>query len=400
MQWRLPCHSIFGRRNLSCKNPTVPITNHPTYRLLALCARAECDAALHQRIAKAASGVTDWSAVPSLAEVHGIAPLLYRHLTSAGVHPPPNLKRELQALVVRQRLASQVRTRVLRDILTRYQLAGVRVLALKGAALAYLLYSSPELRPMRDIDLLTSPFDLVRAQQLLIDMGFEAELPETAIAHRHLGEAKLTVDGFTITVELHHNVFEEGASPILLGMLNLTDEPISFSINNLVASTLGYEDTMWYLCQHLIESTNVFSSVGLIWVSDIVSFAERFVNEIDWKKIRQQYPLVVNTLSLMNFLTPLSETLLTRASISIGQEPHGLWDDFDKMPRTTPEEQFSRGYMRALRLGFFPSEWWLRLYYGLGATQRLNWQHRLQHLLYLARRLNHVMQRRRRKLAE
>lgn len=376
------------------------MTRHAAYRLLALCARAECDAAQYQRIAEAASHVTDWSAVPTLAEVHGIAPLFYQHLSSAGVVPPSNIKRELQALVVRQRLASQVRTRVLCDILTRYQMAGIRVLALKGAALAYVLYPSPDFRPMRDIDLLVSPFDLVRGQQLLIDMGFKADLPETVVAHRHLGEAKLSVDGFIVTVELHHNVFEEGASPILLGIDNLTSAPISFSINNMVASTLGYEDMLWYLCQHLIESTNVFSSVGLIWVSDIVSFAERFVNEIDWTKIRQQYPLVINTLSLLNFLTPLSETLCARAGVAIGREPQGIWDDFDKMPRTTPEEQFSRGYVRALRQGFFPSEWWMRLYYGLGATEPIQWQHRARHLLYLVRRLNHVLRRRRRKLTE
>ena len=371
------------------------MSDHAAYRLLALCARAECDAALHHRIAETASGVTDWSAVPTLAEAHGIAPLFYRHLSSVGVIPPPNIKRELQALVVRQRLASQVRTRVLCDILTRFRSAGIRVLALKGAALAYMLYPSPDLRPMRDIDLLVSPLDLVRAQQWLIEMGFEAELPETAVAHRHLGEAKLSVDGFTVTVELHHNVFEKGASPILLGIDTLTSAPISFSINDLEASTLGCEDMMWYLCQHLIESTNVFSAVGLIWVSDIVSFAERYVNEIDWAKIRRQYPLVIHTLALMNFLTPLSETLIACAGVAVGTEPRGIWDDFTKMPRTTPEEQFSRGYIRALRLGFFPSEWWLRLYYGVGATKPLRWHHRGQHFAYLARRLNHVMQRRR-----
>ncbi len=365
------------------------------YRLLALCARAECDAALHREIAQAAAEITDWSPVPALAEAHGIAPLVYRHLVNAAVALSSPIKRELQGLSVRHRLANQLRTRVLIDILAKYQTAGIRVMVLKGAALSHLLYPEPGLRPMRDLDLLVSPADLLRAQRTLTELGFDAPLTVAGQNpdHRHLTCATRQVEGFLVGVEVHHNLFERGASPILMGIGELTSAPLSFSLDGMTAQTLGYEDTIWYLCQHLVESTNVFSSVGLIWVADVVSFAERYVAQIDWGRVKHEYPLVPNTLSLLHFLTPLSDALITRAGIELGRAPRGMWDDFRKSPRTPPEAMTGESYARTLRDAFFPSEWWLRLYFGIGSARPVTWRHRLQHLSYLVARFIHVAHR-------
>ncbi len=370
----------------------------PAYRLLALCARAECDTAQYTAIAQAAADLTAWDAIPAQAEAHGLAPLVYRHTVAANISLALPVKRELQGLSVRHRLANQVRTRILQDILTRCRSASIRVIVLKGAALSHLIYPEPGLRPMRDLDLLVAKSDLFPAQRLLGEMGFCAPLvpagqnPE----HRHLSAATKSVEGFIVGVEVHQNLFEPGASSILMGINELTSAPLTFALepNGITVDTLGYEDTMWYLCQHLIESTNVFSSVGLIWVADAVRFAERFADKIDWQRVHRQYPLVRSTLSLLHFLTPLSDSLLARAGIELGRAPRGMWDDFRKSPRTSPEAQIDQGYARTLRDALFPSEWWMRLYYGVGSAPRLTARHRAQHLAYLVRRFVHVMRRR------
>ncbi len=375
---------------------------HDAFRLMALCARGECDAVIDARIAETAGKVTVWDGVPAQAEVHGVAPLLDYHLRRAGVAVPHAVRRELSALSIRHRLASETRTRVLHDILACYRAAGIRVLMLKGAALAYLLYPTPALRPMRDVDLLVGEADLARAQQLLATLGFDAPGPSggSGPAHRHLPSATLARDGFTITVEVHHNLFEPGAAPILMGMGDLTGAPLEVPLgfDDIAGKTLGFDDTIWYLCQHLVESMNVFSSPGLIWIADVVSFAERFAAEIDWGHVQRRYPIVVSTLSLLHFLTPLSEALRKRAHITIGREPDGIWDEFRKLPRTAPEEQMRYGMRRTISDGLFPSEWWLRLYHGVGSASPLKWHHRARHVGYVARRMMHVLARRRRAL--
>lgn len=363
-----------------------------------MCARIDCDAALYRQIAQAAAQVIEWEVVPTHAEAHGVAPLFYRHLTAAGVTLPRAVKRELQASAVRHRLANQVHTRVLRDIVTRYQAAGIRVLALKGIALCHLLYPEPGLRPMGDLDLLVSEKDAARAQSLLSELGFSAPLPADGqrVEHRHLGQAIAQVEGFIVSVEIHHHLFERGVSPILMGIDDLTSAPLAFPLppGDLTAQTLGYEDTLWYQCQHLVGDTTVFSATKLIWVADIVSFAERFVAAIDWARIKKQYPLVLSTLSLLHFLTPLSDRLLARASIAIGSAPPGMWDDFAKSPRTILDDQMNRGYGQTWRAAFSPSEWWLRLRYGLGSASPLPRFLRARHALYLAGRLNNALRRR------
>ena len=96
-----------------------------------------------------------------------MAPLLYVHLKAAGVQLPRDVRRTLQGLVLRHREINRVRMRVLRDILSTYDSAGIPALVLKGAALAHLVYPEPGLRPMSDLDILVPESELWRAQRLL-----------------------------------------------------------------------------------------------------------------------------------------------------------------------------------------------------------------------------------------
>ncbi len=191
--------------------------NCAIYRFLALCARAEGDTAYYCRLAQAAAHVMEWEDVAAQAEVHGLAPLLYVHMRTAGVQLPQAVKRKLQGLYLRHQHANRVRTGVLRDILSAYADAGIPALVLKGAALSHTVYPEPGLRPMTDLDILVREGDLWRAQSLLADLGFDAPLPASpAVAHRHLAIAALQVEGLSVHVEIHHkllnNYFDQAAT--------------------------------------------------------------------------------------------------------------------------------------------------------------------------------------------
>ena len=351
------------------------------YHLLAYCARAECNGAQYQQLAQKASELNDWAKIPTQAEAHGLAPLLYLHLQAAGVELPLPVKRELQGLYLRHRRANQVRTRVLSDIISAYQAAGIQVLVLKGAALAQLIYPQPGLRPMRDLDILVKKSDAIRAQRLLAELGFHAPLPENGVLpNKHLASASLRTEGFLTSVEVHHNLFDE-SFPASMEIEDLTVSPLSFSLpqSNLTAYTLGYEDMLWHLCQHMTWNASVFRPTRLIWIADIVTFAEHFVHEIDWPRLQAHYPLVLNVLSLIHFMTPLSEALLNQAPIKIGQAPQGIGVHFQGWPSSSIASQKEKGYRRILHDTFFPSEWWLRLHYGVDTTRPLLWYRWVRH---------------------
>ncbi len=401
------------------------------YRLLALCARAECSAAHYERLAQAAVELKEWEGIAAQAEAHGMAPLLYTHLKEAGVELPLTAKRELMGLYARHRHANRVRTRVLRDILGAYQSAGISALVLKGAALSHLVYPEPGLRPMSDVDILVPQPEVWRAQEVLAELGFDTpQPPGPMLPHRHLPAATLRRQGLSINVEIHHRLLSDyfdNARAYVLSMFlpsvrsaatakkydkrrapsdtswgvgnawadlgqaeldGLTRQPLPFALMDLTAHTLGYEDTLGYLGQHLVSHVNVWDYGRLIWVADIVSFAERFAAEIDWEWVQLQNPAVLDTLSLLHFITPLSDELLGVAPIKIGRAPQGVGVEYQGWPRTRMADWPEIGYRRALRNTLLPSEWWLRLRYTLGSERPLFWYRWLRHPLYI---LGHVM---------
>jgi hypothetical protein len=397
------------------------VTNNATYRLLALCARAKCNATHYDQLARRVAQLTGWEGVAARAEAHGLAPLLYTHLKAAGVPPPLAVRRELQGLYLRHRHANQVRTRILRDVLTAYGAAGIQALVLKGAALSHLVYPEPGLRPMSDLDILVPASDLWRAQRLLADLGFDAPLPSSpTLPPRHLPAATLQAEGLLVQVEIHHrllsNYLDDAISYVRallwtsrrLQSLDVRPKPTArpgdaqacgtvqpdglplaprpFVLAGVTAYTLGYEDTLQHLCRHLASHVNVWDFCRLIWVADVVSLAERFASEIDWERVRRQCPAVLDMLSLFHSMTPLRDELLDRAGVRIGRVPEGIGVEYQGWPR--PQAKRRRGWRRILRDTLFPSEWWLRLRYKLGGTRPLFWVRWVRHPLYI---LGHVV---------
>ena len=369
--------------------------NDATYQLLALCARAECRPIHHQQIALAASAAADWEGVLAQAEMHCLSPLLYTHLRAAGVSIPTAVKQELRSRSMHHLVANQVRTRVLCDILSAYETVRIPVLVLKGAALSHIIYPDISLRPMSDLDLLVPASEAHRAQQVLADLGFDVPpYSDSMPHHRHLAEVTKYVEDTPVTVEIHHKLssdyFDSAFSYIRTAIFGqqvkqgqsqtaldgLTGLPYSFTVGGLTARTLGHEDALGYLCRHLVSHVNAWDFGRLIWMADIVSLAERFVADIDWGRVRRQFPAVLSTLSLLHFMTPLSDELLKRASIEIGKAPKGIGVEFQGWP------QVRRG-RSVLRETFFPSEWWLRLRYNLGSARALFFYRWVRHPLYI-----------------
>ncbi|MCB0175228.1 MAG: nucleotidyltransferase family protein [Anaerolineaceae bacterium] len=313
------------------------------------------------------------------AEEYGLAPLLYDHLREAQDQYSPSIRRGLQALYLRHRQANQVRTRVLVEILTSFQAAGIQTLVLKGAALAHMIYPEPGLRPMRDIDLLVRQADARQAQSLLADLGFDAPLPQSErLPGKHLPAATLTAEGLSISVEIHHNLFNRGF-PASLEIETMRTEPLPFEIDGFTAFTLGYEEMLWHLCCHATQP--VGQTLRLIWVVDVVGFAERFVAEINWPIIARRYPVVLSTLTQFHFLTPLSETLQRAARLEIGPPPKGIGRDFQGWPRYPLALQRHKSYRQLIADSFWPSEWWLGLYYGLRRRPARLWYRWVGHPL-------------------
>jgi hypothetical protein len=354
------------------------------FSLLAQCARVRCTAANYQRLAEEARRFTKWATLPTHAEANGLGPLAYTHLRSAGVELPRDTAGELRALTLRHRHANQVRSQVLAEILAALEGAGIRALVLKGAALCHVLYPRPGMRPMRDLDLLVDPSALHAARKLVAQLeGHRPEPQVGADAHedRHL-VAALTRDHLLVSVEIHH---------VLPGVG--TDAPVPFALgpDGAIGHAPSHEEMLGHICAHMIEHVSVFAPMRLIWVADAVGYAERFVDEIDWARLRQRFPMALSVLSLLHSVSPASEELISRAGLRIGPVPRGVGVDFHGWPRTSLAAQRQKGTAAILRDTLFPSQWWLRLRYGLDSARPLFWYRWVRHPLNIVAKVGHLV---------
>jgi hypothetical protein len=303
--------------------------------------------------------------VLTLAEQHGVGPLLYRHLRAAGVEIPEGVQRQLQAVYIRHRRANEARLQALVEILDAFGAAGIESLVLKGPALMFLVYESAALRPISDLDILVPASAAIRAQHLLRGLGFRVPAGDRTLRH-HLPAATKSVDGVGIQVEVHRDALaRDHAASITLAAER---EPLlQFDLHGRAVSALGMHEMLWHVSEHLVGSLP--RPLRLIWIADAIGFAERFEDRLDWERIAREFPLVLNVLAFVDGLTPLPETLRRRVpDRCITEQARGGEQALSWSPQ---EGVRAGGRWQHLRRTIYPPSWWIDLRYG-GARGVLN----------------------------
>jgi hypothetical protein len=327
--------------------------------LLMLAARAHCRPEHLQRLAKACSALSGWRGLVEYAEEQGLAPLFECYSKEAGLELPSELRIQLQGLALRHRWANQQLSAHLSQILAACQQAGIEVLLLKGAALFHLVYCEPGHRPMRDLDLLTSPQQARKLYSLLQELGYGNDSVEAPGPLHHLPTLHKADGGLLISVEVHFSLYH-ASWHVRPPREELSSEPRPFDFLGQTAYTLGLEDMLWHVYQHAVNGP-----LRLVSLADLVSLAEHFVGQIDWEKTRRIYPEVLAALGLIHPHAPLDDQLLQCARIAGSQRVIPLGAGLQGWPMKSLAEGRAMGKRRFLQATFLPEEWLLAFYYGI-----------------------------------
>ena len=355
------------------------------YRILTLASRINPDKQDLQTLRWALQGFTKWDELVQEAENNAIAPLLYYNLRESGIELPQNIKRQLYALVQRHRWANDARAKAMAEICEACEKESIQLIVLKGSYLAHTIYPDPALRTMSDIDLLAPPDKAVRVQQILRDLGYS--VPEQASSqymfeHHHLPCAHITQEGQNILVEVHHDALS-GDAPASITTRNLTAPLNPFSVQESQHYALGYQDQLRHLFHHMSEPA---AKLKLVWCVDIMFYASHFEKEIDWPVLEREYPEVINALRLVDYLIPAPKNL--RPHVPLNQSPIPAGAGLSILPLSTILREPVKQEISDL---FFPSSWWLKLYYGVSPDSGLFItrliRHPLQILKWVIRRL-------------
>lgn len=352
----------------------------PQTRLLRLCACLELSTPQRVELKELVQNIDDWRQLLSRAEHHALAPLLYKHLSQADVEYPRQTAMELRALTLRHRRADQIRSAALIELLTALERKHIEALVLKGAALAHIIYPRPELRPMRDVDVLVQPDRADEAQSILREIGFKAPEHHSGYMyeHHHLPGANVEREGLNVSIEIHRDALS-GDVDASIRTDRLTGPVQEFDLAGYRARSLGHIDTLRHLTHHTFEPV---AEIKLGAVVDLYSYASRFAEDLDWTLLRAQFPFVINALRCLHYIHPLPESLR-------GQVPP---------PTTAPPKNVGKGmlplsqilnarksYRQQWRQLMYPSDWWMHVFYNVPPERPLFGTRWLRHPVKIMR---------------
>ncbi len=277
------------------------------FRFLSLCAAPPGSSAVEERLPSALAIVPSFDELALAAEQHGLEPLVLAHIERTGLAIPATVRDRLRARLTVHAHAASVRTRVVADVGLAMAQAEVPFLVLKGAALAHQVYDHPRLRPMRDVDLLIRKADAGRAVDVLKHCGFRPGGPVVPPRHHHLQGMARTLDGATVTIELHHEVMVRTPFVKPRSYQDVIQRSQPFEWGGTTYRTLGPEDMLWHVYAHAFVINPLRpGAIRLLSVADLVHATEAWVDQINWAQLRSQYSRLLRALHVLHDLVPWS----------------------------------------------------------------------------------------------
>ncbi len=181
----------------------------PEDQLCLLLARGHLTSEEQTRAQALLATPLQWPVILERATSHQVYPLLYRNLRDLGFPGvPESVQAELKSLFLANAFRNQLLAEELARLLGILGEAGIRVVPLKGVALAQALYGDTAARVCVDLDILVPPANVAQAIELILASGYSAEVnhpyfSKLAIRHgRHFNAAR-EGRGISFVVELH-----------------------------------------------------------------------------------------------------------------------------------------------------------------------------------------------------
>jgi len=220
------------------------------------------------------------------ANEQGVVALLHEHLSQA-TGLPIAFQQQLAQLARDKARESLMREAECRRILLHLQQAGIRVLLLKGSALAYWAYRSAHLRDCSDIDLLFSSFAEARKAIGTLE-NLQYSLRDPALAGDLVSFEQTCVRdssiGTGLEIDLH---WQLSSSPIFAFQFDF--EELNADAQELPrlgpnAYGLSPVHAFFNACMHRVQNMADGNENNLKWLYDLHLLATRF-NPADWKSL-------------------------------------------------------------------------------------------------------------------
>jgi len=274
-----------------------------------------------------------WSKVLSLLKLHWILPLLYREIAAwpQELRPPEEVLHKMRKSFLASRVRCHHMEKQLSEIIKAFQNRGIRVLVLKGPALAWSVYSDPAMRPSGDLDLLVLPQQISKARDILEQLDYKClgkrfehcrdfYSEETFAPQKDKRENRV--------IELHWDLHSFSGVNKDVRLEDLFQRAAKIEESGLTFETLHPVDALIHRAINMILWHN--RDIRLIWIYDTSLLAQRLVVPHDWELLQERSVSWRARLAL--------EKSLKMAEVWIGLKLPDGFNDFSRWPRPTEAE--------------------------------------------------------------
>lgn len=257
-----------------------PLTLTPEEQFILTCLRTEFSGGGYDSFPAFDYESFDWDMVYKKSTEWHIAELLYKiikkqasFLKTAKI--PEHFLERMKLKYFMSCVAYDSMFKSLYEVLEVFHKAGIKVILLKGSHMAQFVYEDAGVRPMGDIDILVRKEDLSKAEELLLQIGYNNQQKSTkAKSHLHLPYF-IHPEG-NVPLELHWTI----TKPIwrfnidLEGIWERAKTVRKDGIDMLVFSP---EDLLLYLSLHAVYQHNL-RVLGLVPYCDIAAIIHNTSN--------------------------------------------------------------------------------------------------------------------------
>jgi hypothetical protein len=229
----------------------------------------------------------NWNKVISVARAQDLFPLFYHvvsHHELLGKIPSPQ-REEIEEGFLANTASTLLYESLLKEILLSFGQAGIPFIILKGPSMALEFYRPIEMRPYKDLDLLTKGEDFERAKGVLLSLEFKVDDPvREGVRRKYFNSIGFCRPGVS---EVHLDLHWETLMVSWNQRPFLSDTKVWENIRWLECSdmeipVLQPQMLILYLCLHLA----LHHQFGkLLTLCDLDLIIQKFGKKVDWDEI-------------------------------------------------------------------------------------------------------------------
>jgi hypothetical protein len=286
---------------------------------------------------------------------HWIIPLLYFKIKNLpeDYAPPEEITRQMRQAFLRSQARALQMDVQLGEIMEALRQAGVRVVVLKGPALARTVYPHIATRPSSDLDLLVAPEMVPTARSILERLGYTCLDRKYDFAKHFYCEERFMSQVNTQSrrmIELHWFLYPVFRPRIEASIRDLIDRAVTIAAGPVTFDVLHPVDALMH--QAIVNWAHHDRDLRLIWLSDLTLLAQHLTEPDDWNLLQERSVAWSARLAL--------ELSLRLAQAWIGLQIPSGFDDFSTWPAPTSNERdmWIKVTQRHRRLLLHISQYW------------------------------------------